>query len=69
MPSAASGVTGAIGWVAPSGITASVPWNGEAFSPKPAAIPSLSCSKRFWSTWLIANITMNSTISRVIMSA
>jgi hypothetical protein len=49
-----------------------VPWlpsNGEAVAPKPAAIPSLSWSNLRWSTWLIANITMNRTISSVIMSA
>ncbi len=37
--------------------------------PKPAARPSLRALNFFWSTWLIANITMNSTISSVIMSA
>ena len=46
-----------------------MPWKGDEELPKPAAIPSLSMSKRRWSTWLIANITMNSTISSVIMSA
>ena len=46
-----------------------LPLNGDAVAPKPAAIPSLSWSNLRWSTWLIANITMNSTISRVIMSA
>jgi hypothetical protein len=37
--------------------------------PKPAASPSLSALNFFWSTVLIAKSTMNSTMSRVIMSA
>jgi hypothetical protein len=37
--------------------------------PNPADRPSLSAANLRWSTWLIANSTMNSTMSRVIMSA
>jgi hypothetical protein len=38
-------------------------------APKPAERPVFSAANFRWSTWLIANITMNSTISSVIMSA
>ena len=41
----------------------------ELSAPKPAARPVLSALNFFSSTWLIANITMNSTISSVTMSA
>lgn len=37
--------------------------------PKPTARPFLSSVNFFWSTWEIANSTMNRTMSRVIMSA
>ncbi len=38
-------------------------------APNPSARPLLSCTNFCWSTWLIANSTMNSAISTVIMSA
>ena len=63
------GRTGSSGWAPASASTVWSPWNGEGWWPKPAAMPSRSISNRFWSTWLTANSTMNSTISSVIMSA
>ena len=41
----------------------------ELVAPKPSARPFFSALYFFWSTWLIANMTMNSTISSVSMSA
>jgi hypothetical protein len=67
--SSSRGTTGDSGWAPASERTVWSPWNGDGSWPNPAAIPSRSSAKRFWSTWLIANSTMNSTISSVTMSA
>ena len=40
-----------------------------SLAPKPADRPVLSAMNFLWSTWLIANMTMKSTMSSVIMSA
>ena len=48
---------------------ASPPSKATDGAPKPTARPFLSSANFFLSTWLIANSTMKSTISSVIMSA
>ena len=45
------------------------PWNATVLAPNPLARPEASSANFFLSTWLIAYITMNSTMSRVSMSA
>ena len=65
----APGRTGAIGAMPASASTDWSPWNGDGCWPKPAAMPSRSSLNFFWSTWLTANSTMNSTMRSVIMSA
>jgi ABC-2 type transport system ATP-binding protein len=60
-------LTGVLAW--PFSCSAPVPPSNAVRAPKPAASPVFSAANLRWSTWLIANITMNSTISRVIMSA
>jgi hypothetical protein len=53
----------------PTSISPSPPSTKLTGAPNPADRPVLSAANLRWSTALIANMTMNSTISRVIMSA
>jgi hypothetical protein len=69
-PSVVPGSGGVSGATAPPESSRSLPPASIVWGdPKPACRPALNTSNFFWFTSLSANMTMNSTMSRVIMSA